>query len=113
MFFFLFSSFRFKQLYNYTSYGIPTKYGQKYFVAIREPEQNQAIIYSLESLTGEMKIFLDPNNLSSDDTISLKFTAFSNDGKYCAYGISNGGSDWTRIHIKNVDTLEDLSDKLI
>lgn len=104
---------RFKQLYNYTSYGIPTKHGDKYFVAIREPEQNQAIIYSLNSLKDEPNIFLNPNDLSSDGTIALKFTAFSRNGKYCAYGISKGGSDWTTVRVKNVDTLNDLEDDVL
>nr|XP_046917518.1 prolyl endopeptidase-like [Dermatophagoides farinae] len=104
---------KFKQLYNYTSYGIPTKHGDKYFVAIREPEQNQAIIYSLNSLKDEPNIFLNPNDLSSDGTIALKFTAFSRNGKYCAYGISKGGSDWTTVRVKNVDTLNDLEDDVL
>nr|XP_027196598.1 prolyl endopeptidase-like isoform X2 [Dermatophagoides pteronyssinus] len=103
---------KFKQLYNTTTYGIPTKYGDKYFVSIRKPEQNQAIIYSLNSLDDEPIEFLDPNKLSQDGTIALKFLSFSNDGKYCAYGTSKGGSDWTIIHIKNVETLEDLPDVL-
>ena len=75
----MFCFIRFKQLYNTTTYGIPTKYGDKYFVSIRKPEQNQAIIYSLNSLDDEPIEFLDPNILSQDGTIALKFLSFSND----------------------------------
>lgn len=61
----------------------------------------------------EPKIFIDPNKFSNDSTASLSFTIFSDDGKWCAYGISSGGSDWITIKIKNVYTLEDLPDKLV
>ncbi|CAG2105308.1 unnamed protein product, partial [Medioppia subpectinata] len=48
----------------------------------------------------------------NDGTTSLQFTSFSKDGKYCAYGISKGGSDWITIKIKDTETLVDLTDEL-
>ena len=55
---------------------------------------------------------MDPNKLHRNGTTSLKSMSFSNDGKYCAYGISKGGSDWVTIKIKNTETLEDLPENI-
>ncbi|CAG2115619.1 unnamed protein product, partial [Medioppia subpectinata] len=104
----------FEDLYNYPKYGIPSKKGTKYYYSANSGLQNQNIIYSTESLQSaeEPKLFLDPNLLSSDGTTSLQFTSFSKDGKFCAYGISKGGSDWITIKIKDTETLADLTDEL-
>ena len=108
-----FSPNSFGLLYNYTRYGIPTKYGNKYYISINSGLQNQAIIYSLNSLDDTAgKVFIDPNTFSADGTVSLVFTSFSSDGKYCAFGKSEGGSDWITIEVKNVETGEILPEKL-
>lgn len=99
-------------LYNYTNYGIPSKHGNKYYMTINSGLQNQGIIYSFDSLTDTGKVFLDPNKFSSDGTISLTFTSFSRDGKYCAYGKSVGGSDWITISIIDVETGKELPEIL-
>ena len=50
--------------------------------------------------------------MSSDGTTSLQFWVLSRDGKWCAYGISKGGSDWVSIRIRNVESGEDLPETL-
>lgn len=57
-------------------------------------------------------MFLDPNNLSADGTIALQGKAFSDDGSLLAYGLSDSGSDWMKIKIRNVKTGEDYPDVL-
>lgn len=110
---FLYVLFSFEDLYNYQSFGIPVKHGDKYYLSMNDGKQNQAILYSLKSLDDENpKVFINPNNFSTSGTSSLAFTKFSEDSKYCAYGISDGGSDWIRIKILNVDTLQDLPEVL-
>ena len=76
---------------------------------------NQNIYYSIDDIDSDeskAQVFLDPNKFSDDGTTSLQFMAFSKDGKYCAYGISEGGSDWITIKIKDTETLEDLPETL-
>ena len=58
------------------------------------------------------RLLLDPNTLSKDGTISLKSYAVSDDGKFVAYGLSSGGSDWEQWHVLNVETAKNTDDVL-
>lgn len=70
-------------------------------------------MYSVKSLDDEQpEVFLDPNELSKEGTSALNVSAFSDDGKWFAYSIADGGSDGLRIKIRNAATKEDLAEEL-
>ena len=58
-------------------------------------------------------MFLDPNTFSEDGTVSLDDLSFSKSGHILAYSISEGGSDWRKIIIMDVETKEPIEDTLI
>ncbi len=99
---------------NYTKYGIPIKRGSNYYFSQNSGLQNQAIIYSSKDLDNQnLKVFIDPNKLSSDGTTYLNYYVFSPDNKWCVYAVNEGGGDWIKLKIKNVETGIDLNETLI
>ena len=96
---------RLTELWNYEKIGAPTKVGDRYFYFRNDGLQNQSVLYMLDSLDDpQPEVFLDPNALSADGTAALNSVAFSEDGKYMAYGIARSGSDWVEIFVKEGPT---------
>ena len=58
------------------------------------------------------EVFLDPNTLSNDGSVSMNGMSFSPDGSLMAYGLSKSGSDWLTIHVRDTVTGKDLPDKV-
>ncbi len=65
-----------------------------------------------DSLTAAPRLLLDPNKLSADGTVALKGYAISDDGKFIAYGLSSGGSDWEDWHVLDVAGGKNTDDEL-
>ncbi|MBS4034015.1 MAG: S9 family peptidase [Ignavibacterium sp.] len=103
---------RFTQIFNYPKYGAPFKAGDKYYFFKNDGLQNQSVMYVKNDINAEAKVFFDPNKLSEDGTKALSTFSFSDDGKYLAYGVSTGGSDWNEFFVMNTETQEQLSDHL-
>jgi prolyl oligopeptidase len=103
---------RITQLWNYEKYSTPFKEGNRYFYFKNDGLQNQSVLYVLPSLDGEPRILLDPNTLSEDGTVALASYAISKDGNYLAYGLSSSGSDWQEWKVRDIETGEDLVDRL-
>ena len=103
---------RLQQLYNFPKYGIPARCGPHYIFAKNDGLQNQSVLYVQEGLTGEPRILIDPNQLSPDGTVRLTAWEASQDGRYFAYYLSSGGSDWLNAHVLEIATATVLEDKL-
>ena len=71
-----------------------------------------SVLYKHETLKGNREVFFDVNALSQNGEISLTGYRFSEDGNLFGYGLSESGSDWVKIKIRNVETGEDYSDEL-
>ena len=85
--------------------------GKRYFYR-NSGLQNQRVLYRIED-DGSETVFLDPNTFSEDGTVSMSGISFSKDGSLVAYQLSEGGSDWRSIVIRDVATGDVLESPLV
>ena len=104
---------RLKQVVNYEKVYTPFEKNGKWYVYKNDGMQNQAVLYQMDRLGGEQRVFLDPNKLSDDGTVALKNISFSNGERYFAYVISRSGSDWEEIYVMDVKTGKLLPDHIV
>ncbi len=101
-----------EDLWNYEKIGAPFTEGDYTFYMKNNGLQNQYVLYKRDK-DGNEEVFLDPNKFSEDGTTSLAGLEFSKDSKTVAYAISEGGSDWRKVIIMDVDSKTILGDTLI
>ena len=105
---------RLTELWNYEKYSSPTKHGNYYYFYKNDGLQSQAVVYRKETEDAEeSELFLDPNKFSADGTTSLAGVSFNKEGNICAYQISEGGSDWRKVIIMDVETMKPIEDTLM
>jgi prolyl oligopeptidase len=103
---------RLTDLWNFAQYSSPMKEGGRYYYLKNDGLQNQAVLYVMDSLDGQPRPLLDPNQWSKDGTIALTGLGFSDDGKYMAYARAEAGSDWSNWHIMDIAAGQVLPDEL-
>jgi prolyl oligopeptidase len=103
---------RLTKLWNYEKFSAPFKVGKNYFYYKNDGLQNQSVLYIASSTTDGGRVFLDPNKLSTDGTVALNGTVFTDDGKLVAIGTASAGSDQTEWKVMEVETGKYLDDKL-
>lgn len=103
---------RLEKIYNYAKYSAPSRKGEWYYFYKNDGLQNQSVLYRQKGLNGTPEVVLDPNKLSSDATTRLAQFQLSKDGRYAAYALSKGGSDWQEIFIMDMANKQNLSDKI-
>lgn len=103
---------RMRELWDFERYSLPTKAGDRYFYSYNDGLQNQDVIYTLTGLDGEEELLVDPNTWSDDGTVALAGYYLSHDGKYMAYTIQDGGSDWREAKVIEVESGKLLDDQL-
>ena len=95
---------RLTELVNYEKIGAPHKRHGKWYFYKNNGLQNQSVMYVMDELGGEPRVFLDPNKLSTDGTVALKGVYFAHNGKWAAYAISRSGSDWQEFYVIDLKT---------
>ena len=103
---------RLTKLWDFEKYSAPFRRGDRYYFQKNDGLQNQYVLYKMDSLDAEPKVLIDPNSWSKDGTIALGGMAFSDDGKYLAYGVQDSGSDWRTWRVMEIETGDLLADEL-
>ena len=91
---------------------MPRKIGDKYYLTKNDGLQDQSVVYVRESIDGEDKVYLDPNLLSEDGTVTAALGGASKDGKYVVVVRNEAGSDWQQIRVLETETGEEIGDVL-
>lgn len=103
---------RLEELWNYEKVSAPFKEGKYKYYFKNDGLQNQSVMYKIDE-SGNEEVFLDPNTFSEDGTTSLGGMEFSEDGNLMCYAISEGGSDWRKVIVMDVETKEIVEDTLM
>ncbi len=103
---------RLETLWNFERYGLPNKEGGRYFYSHNDGLQNQNVIYTQKSLQDERQLLIDPNTWSEDGTIALASYFPDPHGRYFAYLVQDGGSDWRTARVMDLETGQVLDDQL-
>ncbi|MGH9488711.1 MAG: prolyl oligopeptidase family serine peptidase [Terriglobales bacterium] len=102
---------RLTQLWNYPKETTPQQLSNGMLFFTRNSGlQNQSVVYVQAPATGQPRMLLDPNQLSPDGSVALAGWTPSPSGRYLAYALSQGGSDWETIHVLDVRTGKALPD---
>ncbi|MCF6318228.1 MAG: prolyl oligopeptidase family serine peptidase [Proteobacteria bacterium] len=103
---------RLTKLWNYEKISAPFKEGDYTYFYKNDGLQNQYVMYRKDA-DGNDEVFLDPNTFSEDGTVSLGQVSFSKDGSIVAYAISEGGSDWRKVKILDVESKKQIEETLV
>jgi len=103
---------RLTKLWNYERVGVPILSSRSgpLFYSKNSGLQNQSPIFVQKSIDAKASLILDPNNFSPDGSIAMADYSPSSDAHYLCYALSQGGSDWQELHIKDLKTGTDLAD---
>jgi prolyl oligopeptidase len=103
---------RLTALLDFEKFGLPFHRGQHYFYTHNSGLQQQSVLYASLGLDGAPAMALDPNALSTNGALAIVGYVASPDGGTLAYGVSQGGSDWTDWHLRELTSGQDLPDVL-
>ncbi|MES2177100.1 MAG: prolyl oligopeptidase family serine peptidase [Gemmatimonadota bacterium] len=98
------------KLYNVPRVSVPFRVAGKLYYSKNTGLQNQSVVFEQASLNGTPRKLIDPNTLFADGSTQLAGYVPSPDGKYFAYSLSVGGSDWSEVHIKRLSDIRELAD---
>ncbi len=94
------------------SISIPYEEEGKTFYYFNDGSFQQSKLMIKDCNDCDARVLIDPNSFSEDGTISLGGTSINNNADHIAYSISDGGSDWRKWKVMNIETGEILEDEI-
>jgi prolyl oligopeptidase len=93
---------RLAELTGTESYGGIRRRGARYFWVHNTGKQDQSVLFTAPRLDDTPTVLLDPNVISPDGSLAFAGFVTSPDGARFSYGLSVGGGDWQKWHVRNV-----------
>lgn len=90
----------------------PVLRGVRLFYLRRSGRLDQPVLVARNGFEAAERSLVDPNALSATGTIALDWWYPSTTGRLLAYGVSEGGTELSTLHVLDVETGADLSDRV-
>ncbi len=103
---------RLNELWTYERRSAPKLESGWYYYYKNDGNNNHDVLFRFQPGTEKEELVIDPNLLSDDGTVSLRFFSVSNNGQFAAFGVSQSGSDWTEIRLMDLKSKTVLSETL-
>jgi prolyl oligopeptidase len=105
---------RLEELWDFERRSAPERHGDHLYQWVNSGLEPQArLVRRAADGDGARDVtVIDPNTLSKDGTVAFAGGAFSEDGRFLAYGLSTAGSDWSTWSVLDLETLEPLADRI-
>lgn len=105
-------SARLTKLFDFERVGNPRKAGSRYFFTRNNGLQNQSVLMVQDSAGSTARVLIDPNQWAKDGATALAEWQPSGDGRYLAYAVQDGGTDWRTIRIIDATTGQPTTDEI-
>lgn len=103
---------RLTDLWNTPRVGLPLREAGQLFYTRNTGLQRQPVWFRRASLAGAERVVIDPNEISPDGSQPMSWLFPSPDGRFVAYALSEGGSDWQTFYVRELETGRLLADTL-
>ncbi len=103
---------RLAALLNHERLTAPHKHGNRYFFTRNAGLDNQAVLVVREGVNGPDRVLINPNTWSRDGATALAEWSVSENGRYVAFAMQEGGTDWRTIRVLDTRTGELLEDEI-
>lgn len=103
---------RVRRAWSYPKLGAPFAAAERLFFYENSGAENQSALYVQERAGGPARVLIDPNAMSHDGLVAIVDQAASPDGRFLAYAVSEQGSSWRTVRVRDVRSGQDVSDEL-
>ena len=94
--------------YFYEGRSAPARFGDRVFYTRRHRDKEKAVHYVADADGSNERVLIDPNELSDDGSVSVRWIFPSWDGRYVAYPVQVNAADAATLHVRDVVTGRDL-----
>ena len=103
---------RLRELLSVGLLDTPRPMNGRVFHSRRVGSQRQAILYVRDTVEAPDRALVDPNALDAEGLVTIDWYFPSPDARYVAYGLSRGGDEMSTLHVIEVATGRELSERI-
>ncbi|HEV8655197.1 MAG TPA: prolyl oligopeptidase family serine peptidase [Candidatus Limnocylindria bacterium] len=90
----------------------PRPISGRIFHTRRSGSQRQAVLYVRDAADGTDRALVDPNAMDAAGLVTIDWYFPSHDARFVAYGLSRGGDEMSTLHVNEVATGRELTERI-